>query len=115
MILKVIYYKLYEDLQLLLVSIYHEKNITIDYITSLLFLLDLKNNCLNTLFIIIDYLTKMIYYNLVKTTVNMAGQAKIIFDVMVKYHSLPMSIIIDQDSLLTSKFRSLLCLILGIK
>ena len=57
----------------------------------------------------------MVYYKLVKVTINARGLAKVIIDVVVRHHSLPDSIITDWESLFTSKFWSLLCYFLSIK
>ena len=57
----------------------------------------------------------MIYYNLIKVTINPPGLAEIIIDVIIRHYGLPDFIVINQESLFTSKFWSLLCYFLGIK
>ena len=57
----------------------------------------------------------IIHYEPVKVTINAPSLAKIIINVVVRYHSLPSSIVINRGSLFTSKFWSSLCYFLGIK
>ena len=57
----------------------------------------------------------MVYYKLVKITIDAPDLAKVIIDIVVWHHSLPDSIIIDRSFLFMSKFWSLLCYFLGIK
>ena len=57
----------------------------------------------------------MVYYKPVKVTVNALGLAKVIIDIVVRYHGFLDSIITDQGLLFTSKFWLLLCYFLGIK
>lgn len=57
----------------------------------------------------------MIYYVLVKIIINTPGVAEVIINVVVYYHGVPDSIIIDRGLLFTSKFWSLLCYFLGIE
>lgn len=74
------------------------------FMTSLLLFVNLKNNSYNTILVIIDYLTKMIYWELVKTIIDLARLAKVIIIVMVKPNSLTRLIISDRHLLFTSKF-----------
>ena len=57
----------------------------------------------------------MVYYKLVKVTINAPGLAEVIIDMVVRHHSLPDSIVTNQESLFTSNFWSLLCYFLSIK
>ncbi len=58
----------------------------------------------------------MVHYEPVKVTIDAPGLAKIILDVVVRYHGLPDSIhVSDQGLVFTSKFWSLLFYFLGIK
>ena len=57
----------------------------------------------------------MIYYKLVKITINALGLAEIIIDVVVYYHSFPNSIVTDKSSFFITKFWSLLSYFFGIK
>ena len=57
----------------------------------------------------------MVHYEPVKITLDAAGLAKVIIDVVVCHHGLPDSIVTDRGSLFTLKFWSLLCYFLSIK
>ncbi len=57
----------------------------------------------------------MVHYEPVKVTIDAPGLAKVIIDVVVRYHGIPKSIVTDRGLLFTSKFWSLLCYFLGIK
>ncbi len=57
----------------------------------------------------------MVYYKLVKITINALGLADVILDMVIQYHSLPDSIVNDQGLVFNSKFWSLLCYFLRIK
>lgn len=46
----------------------------------------------------------MIYYELVKITINTPELAEVIIDVIVKYHDLLDSIVPDRSSVFTSNF-----------
>lgn len=65
--------------------------------------------------VIIDWLTKMVHYKLEKVTINTPGLAEIILNVIVQYHGLSNSIIINKSSLFTSNLWSLLYSFLDIK
>ena len=113
--LKVVQHKLYGNLQSLPVLIYHWKDILIDFVMGLLILTDWKGDNYDSILVIIDRLTKMVYYKLVKVTINTSGLAKVIIDMVMRYYGLPDSIVTDWESLFTSKFWSLLYYFLSIK
>lgn len=54
-----------------------------------------KKNSYNSILIIVDWLTKMVYYEPVKVTIDTPGLAEVIIDIIVQYHGLPNSIIND--------------------
>ena len=78
-------------------------------------LTDWKGDSYDLILIIVDWLTKMVYYKPVKLTIDALGLAEVIIDVVIKHHGLPDSIVTDRGSFFTSKFWSLLCYFLGIK
>ena len=57
----------------------------------------------------------MVHYVLAKVTIDAPGLAEVIINVIVHHHGVLESIVIDQGSLFTFKFWSLLCYFLGIK
>ena len=112
---KAVWYKPYNDLQSLPVPTHGWKNLSMDFVTDLPILTDWKRDSYDSILIIIDRLTKIVYYKPVKVTINAPGLAEVIINVVVRYHDLPNSIITNWGSFFTSKFWSLLCYFLGIK
>ena len=112
---KTFQYKFYCNLQFLPILIYCCKDSLIDFITNLLILTDWKGNSYDLIFVIINKLTKMIYYKLVKITINIPGLVKVIVNIVVRYYGLLILIITNKKSLFTSKLLSLLCYFSGIK
>lgn len=74
-----------------------------------------KKHNYNAILVIIRLLIKMIQYKPIKTTINAIDLAKILMNVVRKYHKLFKLIIYDQGSLFTLKFKSLLCYFLCIE
>ena len=91
------------------------KDLLIDFVTGLPILTDWKGNSYDSILVIVDWLTKIVYYKLVKVTINALGLAKVIIDVVMRHHGLPDLIVTDRRSFFTSKFWSLLCYFLDIK
>ena len=86
-----------------------------DFMTGLLVSTDWKSESYNSIFIIINRLTKIIYYKSVKIIIDVPSLADVIIDDVIKYYGLPNSIITDQSFLFMSKFSSLLCYYLRIE
>ena len=86
-----------------------------DFVTSLLILTNWKRDSYDSILVIINCLTKMVYYKLFKITINAPRLAKVIIDVVVHHYGLPDWIMTDRNLFFTSKFWSLLCYFLGIK
>ena len=57
----------------------------------------------------------MVYYKLIKITIDALGLAEVIFNVIIWHHGLPDSIVFNRGLLFTPKFWSSLCYFLGIK
>lgn len=57
----------------------------------------------------------MVDYKLVKIIIDVSKIANIMIAMVVKYHGLLNSIVSDYGSIFNSKFRFLLCYLLGIK
>ena len=55
----------------------------------------LKNVSYNSIWMIVDYLTKIIYYKPIKIMIDVSSQAKVINTMVVCYHSIFKSIIIN--------------------
>ena len=63
-----------------------------------------KNESYNSILVIVDHLTKMVYYKLVKITINVANLTEIILHVVVQPHNFFHSIVLDRGLLFTLKF-----------
>ena len=77
--------------------------------------MDYKSNSYHLVFIIINILTKIVYYKLVKVTINELGLVKIINNIIVRYYGFLNLIVINQRSFFISKFLLLLCYFFVIK
>ena len=86
-----------------------------DFVTGLLISTNWKGDSYESIFIIIDWLTKMVHYKPVKITIDAQGLAEVIIDVVVWYHGLPDLIVTNKGSLFISKFWSSFCYFFGIK
>ena len=78
-------------------------------------LTDWKGKSYDLIIFILDRLTKMVHYELVKITIDGPGLTEVIINIIIRHHGLPDFIITDRDFLFTSKFWSSLCYFLGIK
>ena len=112
---KAVRHKPYSDLQSLPVLTHWWKDLSIDFITGLPISTNWKGESYDSILVIVDWLTKMVYYETVKVTINAPGLAEVILDVVIQHHGLPDFIVTNQGSLFTSKFWSSLCYFLGIK
>lgn len=77
------------------VPIYYWDYFSIYFVISFLLLVDGKSNNYDIILVVINYLTKMVYYKLVKVTIDIADPIKIIIIMIINYHSLPESIVSD--------------------
>lgn len=75
-----------------------------NFIMGLSLFLNCKNNSYNEILVIVNCLIKMVHYEPVKTNLDLAGLAKIITNVMLKYYGLLESINSNRGLLFTSKF-----------
>ena len=112
---KIVRHKPYGDLQSLPVRTHQWKNLSIDFVTSLLLSIDWKGDSYNSILVIVNQLIKMMYYEPVKVTIDALGLAKVILDVVVWYHGLSDSIVTNRGLFFTAKFWSSLCYFPGIK
>lgn len=94
---------------------YPWKDLLIDFVTGLPLSNDWKSNTYNLILVLVNRLTKMVNYELVKVTIHDSRLAKVIIDVVVQYHDLPNSIISDCGAIFMSKFWFSLCYFFGIK
>ena len=88
---------------------------SIDFVTGLLISADWKSDSCNSILLIVNRLTKMVHYELIKITIDAPGLTEVIIDMVVHHHRVPELIIMDQGLLFTLKFWSLLYYFLSIK
>ena len=86
-----------------------------NFLIGLPILTDSKEDSYDLILVIVNRLTKMIYYKPAKVTINTLGLTKVIINVIVKHHSFLDLIVSDRRLLFISKFWSLLFYFLGIK
>lgn len=75
----------------------------------------IKGDSFNPILVIVDQVTKMVYYKSIKVIIDVSDLAKVIINMVIRHHGVPQSIITDWRSLFTLKFKSLLYYFLGIK
>ena len=112
---KAVWHKPYGKLQTLLVPIHRWKDLSIDFMMGLPISTDWKGESYDLILVIIDKLTRMVYYEPVKITIDVSGLAKVIIHIVLWHHGLLDSIITDWGSLFSLKIWSSLCYFLGIK
>ncbi len=112
---KTVCHKLYGDLQSRPVPKYRWKDLSMDFMTGLLILTNWKSESYDSIFVIVDRLTKIVHHEPVKVTINTPGLAMVIIDVVVRHHDLLDSIVSDQRSVFISKLWSSFCYFLAIK
>lgn len=112
---KTVRHKLYNDLQSLFILIYCWKYLLIDFITGLLILTAQNRDNYDLILIIINRLTKIIYYKLVKVTIDAPSFRKVIINVVVKHYGFANSIMTDRKLLFILKIWLLLFYFLDIK
>ena len=86
-----------------------------DFVTGLPISIDWKKDSYDSILVIVNWLTKMVYYKPVKIILDAAKLAEVIIDVVIHHHGLPNLIVTNWGSLFISKFWSLLYYFLGIK
>ena len=86
-----------------------------DFVTGLPISTNWTRDNYDFILVIVNRLTKMVYYEPLKITIDAPDLAEIIINVIVRHHGLPDLIVTDKGSLFTLKFWSLLCYFFGIK
>ncbi len=80
-----------------------------DFITGLLVSTNWKSKTYDSILVIVDQITKMVHYELVKEIINDPAIAKFIIEAVMWHYDLLDSIVSNRDSVFTSKFFSSLC------
>ncbi len=112
---KSVRHKPYGNLQSLPVPTYRWKDLSMDFVTGLPVSTNWKSETYDSILVIVNRLTNMVYYELVKVSIDALALAGVIIKVVVQHHGLPDSIVSDRDSVFTSKLWSSLYYFLGIK
>ncbi len=86
-----------------------------DFVIGRLISANWKDDSYNSILVIVDRLTKIVHYEPVKITIDALDLAKVIIKVVVYYHGVLESIVINRGLLFISKFWSSLCYFLNIK
>ena len=76
--------------------------------------MDEKSNDYNLILVIINWLIKIIYYKLVKFTINSLGLVNVIINKMIRHYDILNSIIINKNLFFILKFWLLLCYFLAL-
>ena len=63
-----------------------------------------KRESYDSILVIVDRLIKMVYYELVKVTIDTLRLAEVIISMVMQYHCFLDSIISDRKAIFTSKF-----------
>ncbi len=66
-----------------------------DFVTGFPISTNWKGDSYDSILVIVDHLTKMIHYKLVKVMMDASSLAEMIIDVVVCHHGVPESIVID--------------------
>ena len=80
---KAVRHKPYGNLQSLPIPTHWWKNLSMDFVTRLPLSSDWKSNSYDSILVIIDRLTKMVHYELVKVTINAPNLSEVILDIVV--------------------------------
>ena len=75
-----------------------------DFATGPPILTNWKGDSYDSILVIVDRLIKIVYYKPVKIIFNTPDLAEVIINIVVRYHSLPNSIVTDKDFLFILKF-----------
>lgn len=102
-------HKSYSNLQLLLISKHYWKDLSIDFVTGLSVSSNGKSKIYHSILVIADWPTKIVCYKPVKVIVDALGLVEVIIEVVINHHNLPNSIVVDCDSIFTSKIWLSLC------
>ena len=62
------------------------ENYLTNFVTGLPISINWKGDSYNFILVIVDWLTKMVYYKPIKITIDAPGLAEVIIDVVVRHH-----------------------------
>ncbi len=67
----------------------------IDFVIGLLVPIIGKSESYNFILVIVNYLTKMVHYKPIKVMIDTPGLTEVIINVVMHYHNIPKSIVMD--------------------
>ena len=108
LISKTVCHKPYKNLQSLLILTHQWESFLIDFVTSLPLSTDWKGDNYDLILVIVNHLTKIVYYEVVKITIDILELAKVIIIMVMQYYGFPDSIISNRRVIFMSKFWFLL-------
>ncbi len=86
-----------------------------DFVIELSITTNWKGEIYDLILVIVDRLTKMVYYEPIKVAINASSLADVILNVIVRHYGLPDSIVSDWGSIFISKFCSSRYYFFGVK
>ena len=107
-------HKPYGELRSLPIPEYKWADITMDFVTGLPESRDWNGAIYDSIFVVVDRLSKMVHYVPCSKTVSAEDLAEIFIREVVRLHGVPTSVVSDRGSVFTSKFWSTLCYALNI-
>lgn len=75
-----------------------------DFVTGFPISIDWKGDSYNFILVIVDRLTKVLYYKLVQVMIDVASQTEVIIEAMIRHHGLSDPIVSDRKLVFTTKF-----------
>lgn len=107
-------YKIYGKLPLFSPLTHRWKNLCMNFFTRLSIYTNLKSKIYNSILVIVDQFTKIVYYKPIKIKIIVLGLVKVFLYIVVRHYLLPDSIISNKNSIFTFKFWSSSYYFLGI-
>ena len=97
-------HKSYDKLTSLSTPTHKWKDILLDFVTGLPPFKDWRGHIYDSILVIVNRLTKMLYYIAVDKTLDAKQFAQVLIENLIRYHGLSDSIVTNRGSLFTSQF-----------
>ena len=108
-------HKSYEDLQFLFISKFRWADFTMNFVTKFSINRDWNEAVYDFIFVVINRFTKMTHYVSITKTIFAKNLTKIFMRKIIRLHDILVSVIIDRNTIFTSKFYFILIYCLKIK
>ena len=86
-----------------------------DFVIGLSILANWKGVSYDFILVIVNQLTKMVYYKPIKIIIDVSELVEVIINIVVRHYSLPDLILTNKNAFFILKFWSFLCYFLNIK